>query len=112
MFITKELVENVGKRHPMIRAAMVQAGDKGRIQAMKKALISIGACELTQKEVCENNFLVRGKKFSFCSAPLSLALLDEQDFERFPIISSPVKLEAAHIRNGVIGIRRKRQANA
>lgn len=112
MFITKELLENVGKRHPMIRSAMVQAGDKGRIYAMKKALIGIGACELTQMDVSENGFDIRERKFSFCAEPLLFVLLDEQEFQRFPRISSAIKLESSHMRNGVIGIRRKAPTNA
>ncbi len=112
MFITKKLIENVGKRSPMIRSAMVQAGDKVRIRAMKKALLSIGACELTQEDVRENGFGIREKKFSFCAEPLSFVLLDDQAFQRFPHLSSAIALEASHIRNGVIGIRRKPPAHA
>lgn len=108
MIITKELIENCGNRSPMIRSAMVRAGDKIRIVALKKALLSIGSCVLTFEDVGRNGYLVQEKKFSFSLTPLIYVLLAPDDFVKYPSITSPIALEVAHIRNGLIGIRRKK----
>lgn len=105
MFITQSLIEKVGRRSPMIRSAMVQAGDKIRLDALKEALLSIGVCELTRNDVEQNAYAVQEKKFAFNATPLTYVLLDGDEFNRFPRIASSIDLEVAHALNGVVGIK-------
>jgi hypothetical protein len=107
MYITKKFVESAGgPRSPMVRHAMVQAGDKHRVEALKMFLISVGCCEITRDDIDVLGLTVYEKKYRFCAAPLIYVLLDAENFERFKPLTNDIDLEAAHIRNGVIGIRR------
>lgn len=108
MNITRSLIDNAGIRSPIIRAAMVQAGNKTRIDAMKRALLSIGVCELTLNDIQNNGYRTQEKAFSFSAESLTYVLLDEDEFNQFSRINNGVDFEVAHIRNGVIGIRRKK----
>jgi hypothetical protein len=111
MIITSKFLDDVGRRSPIARAAMVQAGDKVRIRALKDALISIGACEITQNDVEALNLPTCQKKYAFMASPMTFALLDKEIFERFKSIKNGASLEIAHARNGLIGLRRQ-QNNA
>jgi peptide/nickel transport system permease protein len=52
MYITKKFIESAGgSRSPIVRHAMVQAGDKHRVEALKMFLISVGCCEITRADV-------------------------------------------------------------
>ena len=106
MNITKNFISKAGgPRSPMVRHAMVRAGDKRRVDALKKFLISVGACEISPEEIDALGLTIREKKFSFSPVPLIYALLDENNFSRFKPLKSAADLEASRIRNGVIGIR-------
>ena len=109
MYITQEFLEKVGARSPMARAALVQAGDKIRVKALKKALLSIGVCEITKEEAKLLGALIREKKYTFMGNTISYVLLNEENFSRFKRINNSTKLEIAHIRNGLIGIKDKGQ---
>ena len=104
MIITKKFLDDAGRRSPMARMAMVQAGDKVRIKALKNALISIGACEITREEADALGVPIRQKKYAFLAAPMTFALLDDETFVRFKTLKSDVTLEIAHVRNGLIGL--------
>lgn len=106
MFITRKFLDEAGRRSPMARMAIVQAGDRNRIKALKNFLISVGACEITYKEAESLGLEIRKKKYSFSTVCLSYVLMDAQDFDSFKPLKNPVDLEVAHIRNGLIGIRR------
>lgn len=90
----------------MARAAMVQAGDKLRINALKAFLISVGVCEITFENIEEFNLPVYDKCYSFTKTVLTYVLLNTETFACFKPLTSPVALEIAHMRNGVIGIRK------
>jgi hypothetical protein len=105
MLITKQFLDDAGRRSPMARSAMVQAGDKARIGALKAALVSIGVCEISQQEAEELKLPLRQKKYAFLAGTMTFALLDENTFARFKPLADPVSLEIAHARNGLIGIR-------
>ena len=107
MLITKKFLDDVGHRSPIARGAMVQAGDKVRIKALKDALISIGACEITQKDVEILNLPIYKRKYSFLATIMNFVLLDEETFERFKPINNGTALEIAHAVNGLIGLRRR-----
>jgi hypothetical protein len=108
MYITKEFIEKAGgPRSPMVRWAMVQAGNKHRVDALKKFLISAGSCEITFREIEALGLTVFEKKYSFCASPLTYVLLDSGTFGRFKPIKNSVDLEIACMRDGVIGIRRR-----
>jgi hypothetical protein len=112
MYITKKFVESAGgPRSAMVRRAMIQAGDKHRVEALKMFLISVGCCEVTRDDIEALGLNVYEKKYKFCAAPLIYVLLDVETFNRFKPLTNDVDLEAAHIRNGVIGIRRSSAAN-
>ena len=106
MNITKQFLDDVGARSPVAREAMVQAGDKNRIKALLDALISIGACDITFEDIEKLQLPVYKKKYSFSATTLTCVLLDEHTFNRFRRLTDPVALEVAHIRNGVIGLRK------
>ena len=107
MHITKEFIEKAGgPRSPMVRQAMVQAGNKHRVEALKAFLISVGSCVITFKDIESLGLTVFEKKFSFCASPLTYVLLDAGTFVRFKPIKDSADLEIACIRDGVIGIRR------
>lgn len=110
MLITERFLDTVGQRSPMARKAMVQAGDKIRIRAMKQALISIGACEITYEDISRLGLDVLEKRFSFTLKPLVFVFLDEKTFNAYKPITNPVELEVSLYRNGVIGLRRKHDA--
>ena len=106
MNITKNFISKAGgPRSPMVRHAMVRAGDKHRVDALKKFLIAVGACEISQEEIETLKLTIHEKKFSFSSVPLIYVLLDEKKFGRFKPLKNTSDLETARIRNGVIGIR-------
>jgi hypothetical protein len=107
MYITKKFIESAGgSRSPIVRHAMVQAGDKHRVEVLKMFLISVGCCEITRADVETLKLNVYKKKYKFCAAPLIYALLDAETFSRFKPLTNDVDLEVAHLRNGVIGIRK------
>ncbi|MDR1510973.1 MAG: hypothetical protein LBS53_15215 [Synergistaceae bacterium] len=107
MYITKKFVESAGgPRSAAVRQAMVQAGDKHRVEALKMFLISVGCCEITRGDIESLGLSAREKKYRFCAAPLVYVLLDAETFSRFKPLTNDIDLEAAHIRNGVIGIKR------
>jgi hypothetical protein len=107
MYITKRFIESAGGlRSPMVRQAMVQAGGKHRVEALKKFLISVGSCEITFDEIKSLGVTVFEKKYSFCPSPLTYVFLDAEIFERFKPIKNSVDLEIAFMRDGVIGIRK------
>ncbi|MDR1915712.1 MAG: hypothetical protein LBQ58_03945 [Synergistaceae bacterium] len=106
MLITKEFLDKVGRNSPIARAAMVQAGDKGRIRALMKFLISVGSCEITLAEARALGLPIQEKKYCFMSDSITYVLLDGSTFERYKPLTNAVDLQVAHIRNGIIGIRR------
>jgi hypothetical protein len=107
MYITKKFIESAGgSRSPMVRHAMVQAGDKHRVEALKMFLISVGCCEITHDDIETLGLTVYEKKYKFCAAPLIYVLLGAENFKRFTPLTNAIDLEVAHIRNSVIGIRR------
>ena len=106
MIITEKFLNDTGRRSPAARAAMVQAGDRIRIKALKDALISIGVCEITQDNVKSLNLPICQKKYAFLAFPITFAFLYEETFEHFKPITNGVALEIAHARNGLIGLRR------
>jgi hypothetical protein len=107
MYITKKFVESAGGlRSPIVRHAMVQAGDKHRVEALKMFLVSVGCCEITRGDIESLGLNVYKKKYKFCAGPLVYVLLNAEIFSRFKPLTNDIDLEAAHIRNGVIGIKR------
>ena len=104
MLITKEFIEKAGKRSPIVREALVKAGDKNRIVALKDAFISIGCCELTREDAERMGRTVNIKKYCFMSAPISFVMLSPEEFKEFKQITKPVDLEVAHFKNGLIGL--------
>lgn len=112
MLITQKFIDNVGSRSPMARAAMLQAGDKLRIKALKAFLLSIGVCEITFEDIEKLNLPIYDKKYSFTEAILTYVLLDPDTFARFKFLATPATLEIARMRNGVIGIRSEKHTNA
>jgi len=83
---------------------MVQAGDKVRVKALKDALISIGACEITQNDVEMLNLPIYQKKYVFLASPIIFTFLDKETFEHFKPLKNGAALEIAHVRNGLIGL--------
>jgi len=110
MHITKEFLDTVGRRSPMARSAMVQAGDKKRIEALLNALVSIGACEITRAEIAELGLEIKEKRFPFTPVPLKFVMLGDTAFSKFEPLTTSLALEYSHMRNGVIGIREKHDA--
>jgi hypothetical protein len=107
MNITKGFIEKAGgPRSPIVRAAMVQAGNKIRVEALKMFLLSVGSCEITFDEIDSLGLPVYEKKFSFCGAPMTYALLPPKLFGRYRRLADNVDLEVTRVRNGVIGIMR------
>ena len=92
----------------MARAAMVQAGDKLRIEALIKSLLSVGVCKITREEAESLNLPILEKKYSFMAGKLTYVLLSPEKFEHFEQITHPASLEAAHMRNGLLGIQRRK----
>ena len=90
MKITKEFLDNVGRRSAIARSAMVQAEDKSRIKALKEALISIGACEITREDAEMLNLTIYHRRYSFLSSTLNFVLLDDRDFSRFKSLKDGV----------------------
>ena len=107
MIITEKFLDDTGQRSSIARAAMVQAGDKIRIKALRDALISIGACEITQNDAEALNLPIHQKKYAFLASPITFTLLDKETFEHFKPLKNGVALEISHARNGLIGILRK-----
>jgi hypothetical protein len=106
MYITKKFIELAGgPRSPLVRSAMVQAGDKHRVEALKKFLLSVGSCEITYDDIRALGLDVREKTYPFCGQALVYVLLDPETFARFRPLTNEVDLEVARVRNGVIGIR-------
>jgi hypothetical protein len=112
MIITRKFLDDTGQRSPIARGAMVQAGDKTRIEALKKALISIGACEITQEDAEILNLPIYQRKYSFLASIMTFVLLDKETFERFNPLKNGTALEIAHAKNGLIGLCRKLKENA
>ena len=104
MLITREFIEKAGKRSPIVREALVKAGDKNRIVALKDAFISIGCCELTREDVERMKRPVNVKKYCFMSSPISFVMLSPDEFKGFKQITTPVDLEVAYIKHGLIGL--------
>ena len=111
MIISEKFLDDAGRRSPMVRAAMVQAGDKNRVKALKDALVSIGACEMTQDDAAALNLPIYQRKYAFMAFPITYTLLDKETFERFKPLKNGIALEIAHARNGLIGILRKKENN-
>ena len=109
MIFTEKFLDDAGRRSPMVRAAMVQAGDKIRVKALKNALVSIGACEMTQDDAAALNLPIYKRKYVFMAFPVTYTLLDKETFERFKPLKNGVALEIAHARNGLIGILRNKK---
>lgn len=107
MEITKKFLDSAGRRSPMARKAMGQAGRRIPLRGLKRLLVSLGACELTRRDVAELGATVYEKRFSFTPAPLIYVLLEPEEFHVFRRIADTVDLEAARIRHGVIGILRR-----
>ena len=107
MIITSKFLDDTGHRSPAARAAMVQAGDKIVIKALKDAFISIGVCEITRENVKTLNLPVCKKKYASLASPITFVFLDEETFKHHKPIKNGAALEIAHARNGLIGIRRK-----
>lgn len=106
LFITKRFIEKAGgKRSPMVRAAMAQAGKRYAIEGMKLFFLNVGACELTRQDVEANGYKIYSKKYSFMGSPVRLVFIPAGDFDRYPRITNQVFLETAHIQNGFIGIK-------
>jgi hypothetical protein len=112
MLITKKFLDDTGRRSLIARAAMVQAGDKNRIKALKNFLISVGACEMTFDDAKTLNLPLCKKQYSFLTSPMTFVLLDAANFKRFKPLKNGVALEIAHARNGLIGIQRKQETHA
>ena len=112
MIITEKFLDDTGRRSPIARAAMVQAGDKIRVKALKDALISIGACEITKTDVEMLNLPIYQKKYIFLASPIIFTFLDKEAFGHFKPLKNGVALEIAHARNGLIGLLRKQKENA
>lgn len=110
MLITKRFLDIVGRRAPMARRAMIQAGDKIRIKALKEALISIGVCGITFEDISILGLDVQEKHFSFTPKPLIFVLLDEKTFNEYKPITNSIELQVSLYTNGVIGLRRKYDA--
>ncbi len=106
MLITKKFLDTAGRRSPMAREAMVQAGNKIRVAGLKQVLLSMGACIVPPEYVEEHKLQILKKEFSFTPLILNFVLLDDDEFAQFEAITSTVKLEATHMRNGLIGLRR------
>ena len=110
MLITDEFLKTVDPRSPLARQAMVQAGDKSRIRALKQALISIGCCEIKPADVHRLGLIVYRKKYCFMPTAINIVLLSDEQFKDFLQIQTPVDLEVAYIRNGLIGLNGGRYA--
>lgn len=110
MIITQQFLDDVGRRSPMARSAMGQAGDKIRLKALKKVLVSNGACEITFEDISRLGLVVMEKSFCFTPTRLIFVWLDEINFNKFKSITNTIALEVALCRHGVIGLRRKNDA--
>jgi hypothetical protein len=104
MIITKEFLDKAGRRSPLARAAMAQAGDKYRVEALKKFLLSVGSCEITLGDAKALGVPAREKEYCFMAGAITYVLLDPETFRRFKPLTNAIDLQAAHARNGVIGI--------
>jgi hypothetical protein len=109
MIISEKFLDDIGRRSPIARAAMVQAGDKIRVKALKDALVSIGACEITKNDVEMLNLTIYQKKYVFLASPIIFAFLDKETFKHFKPLRNGVALEIAHARNSLIGILRRQK---
>ncbi|MDR1322549.1 MAG: hypothetical protein LBK56_14200 [Gracilibacteraceae bacterium] len=104
MIITKEFLDNAGRRSALARKALVQAGDQHRNEALKKFLLSVGSCEITMNDLEVLGLRAYEKKYCFMAEPLIYALLDAETFKRCKRFDDIIDLQAAYARNGVIGI--------
>lgn len=111
MYITKEFLDNVGKRSPMARDAMRQAGDRYAIEGLKLFLINYGACVISKEDIEKYSLKTIDKNYFFMSGPLHLVLVPDKIFNYFARINDNVELEVAHIKNGCIGLRLKEVDN-
>lgn len=110
MIITQQFLDDVGWRSPMARSAMGQAGDKIRLKALKKFLVSNGACEITFEDISRLGLVVMEKSFCFTPTRLVFVWLDEKTFSKFKPVTNTIVLDGALYRHGVIGLRRKNDA--
>lgn len=94
----------------MARSAMGQAGDKIRLKALKKVLVSNGACEITFEDISKLGLVVMEKSFCFTPTQLVFVWLDEKTFNKFKPITNTIALDGALYRHGIIGLRRKNYA--
>ena len=103
--MTESLISALGPRSIETRTQLVKSGDKARVNALRKALISIGACKINIDDAKELGYRIVKHRFSFMLPSLTFALIPEADWQEADIITSPIKLELAHIQNGVIGLK-------
>lgn len=89
MFVTREMIEKEGKRSPFIRHALVQSGDKLRVDALKQFLLSVGVCELTFEEALKLRCVIHRKKYRFMGNEIVFVFLDHDTFKKFPLLNYP-----------------------
>ena len=105
MMMTQQLINALGPRSIQVRTQLVRSGDKSRISALRKALIAIGAYEMTRDQVVDRRLRVVRRKYGFMQPALNFALLTEyDDVDGLTRIDRPVDIELAHIKHGVIGL--------
>ena len=107
MLITKEFLDKAGRRSPLAREAMLQAGDKLRVEALKQFLLSVGSCEITLDEARNLGLPIREKKYCFMADSITYVLLNDGIFKHYKPLTNAVDLQVAHVRNGIIGIRER-----
>lgn len=110
MIITQQFLDDVGWRSPMARSAMGQAGNKIRLKALMKVLVSNGACEITFEDISRLGLIVMEKSFCFTPTQLIFVWLDEKTFNKFKPITNTINLEGVLYRNGVVGLKGKSDA--
>ena len=108
MYLTKKLLESgEGARSPLVRSAMEQAGDKHRVEGLKKFLVSAGSCVITFDDAANYGLRVLRKKYSFCRGSVVFAFVEPKLFNNFEPIKNTLKLQLSLLRNGIIGIRKR-----
>jgi hypothetical protein len=75
-----------------------------RNRAYKNFLLSVGVCEITYTDIEAFKLQTKNIQYAFMAAPLCYVLLPEEIFLQFKMITDSVGLDAAQMKNGVIGI--------